>query len=289
MELFEAKLDSFHWICFLPLCNYQHCSANNYNFCRNIWHDFTLIFVESKNSIAMPELTKNWLTEKHIDFEYKKYLLLAYLQGVKKNFDSTRLYPWLAELIEHYKNTVAVRDNKQNLKQNFPQRISGVDSSSGKISFENLVSDDSLMKEIESIIEYAIPQFETRVEEGKTIYDIVEEHLYIQPVGVIPIHPDCGYMLLKGGKNAGTNVYEYQVTFFENAAKKYKAIHTHFVKTFTKNISTTFQSIKSDLVRENKHLPNPAAYAIETEMALPMEETFLPIAKRMLVRYISQA
>jgi hypothetical protein len=46
--------------------------------------------------------------------------------------------------------------------------------------------------------------------------------------------------------------------------------------------------MKSDLMRENKHLPNPAAYAIESEMSLPLEETFLPIAKRLLVRYISQ-
>ncbi len=237
----------------------------------------------------MADLTKNWLTEKHIDFEYKKYLLLAYLQEVKKNFDCTRLYPWLGELIEHYKNAVAVRDNKQVLQQNFPHRISGVEPSSGKLSYENLISDDQLMKELESIVEYAIPQFEQRVDEGKNIYDIVEEHVYIQPVGVIPLRPECGYMLLKGGENAHTTAFEYQITFFENASQKYKAIHTHFVRSFEKNISTSFQSIKNDLIRDNRHLPNPAAYAIETEMALPMEETFLPIAKRMLVRFISQA
>lgn len=236
----------------------------------------------------MAELTKNWLTEKHIDFEYKKYLLLAYLQDVKKNFDSTRLYPWLAELIEHYKNVVAVRDNKQNLMQHFPQRLSGI-TEAGQLSYEHVMGDDDLMKELESIVEYSIPQFETTVEEGRSIYDIVEEHLYIQPVGVIPIHPEYGYMLLKGGNSAATNVYEYQVSFFEASSTKYKAIHTHFIRSFEKNISTTFQSIKSDLVRENKHLPNPAAYAIETEMTLPLEETFLPIAKRMLVRYLSQA
>jgi len=235
----------------------------------------------------MSELSKNWLTEKLIDFEYKKYLLLAYLQEVRKNFDATKLYPWLAELIEHYKNVISVRDNKQNLKQHFPQRLSGIDSSSGKLTYENLLNDDELMQEIENIIEFAIPQFETRVEEGKNIYDIVEEHLHIQPVGVIPLNAENGYMFLKGGDKADTTVFEYQITFFENASKKYKAVHTHFVKSFTNSISTTYQSIKSDLLRENKKLPNPAAYAIETEMTLPLEETFLPIAKRMLVRFVS--
>lgn len=255
---------------------------------RNIWHSFSFLFVEPYISIAMAELTKNWLTEKHIDFEYKKYLLLAYLQDVKQNFDSTRLYPWLAQLIEHYKNAVSVRDNKQTLKENFPHRISGIDSSSGKLSYELLVKDDELMKELENIVEYAIPQFETRVEEGKSIYDIVEEHLYIQPVGIIPLNTEFGYMFLKGGDAADTNVYEYQITFWETASEKYKAIHAHYVKSYKKNISTTFQSMKSDLMRENKRLPNPAAYAIESEMVLPLEETFLPIAKRMLVRHLSQ-
>ena len=65
----------------------------------------------------MKALSKNWLTEKHIDFEYKKYLLLSYLQEVEHNFNSIRLYPWLAELIAHYKSVIAVKESKQELKK----------------------------------------------------------------------------------------------------------------------------------------------------------------------------
>ena len=237
----------------------------------------------------MTALSKNWLTEKHIDFEYKKYLLLAYLQDVGKQFGETKLYPWLAELIEHYKSTVAIRENKQNLKNLFPHRISGIDTTTKQVNYENILSDDELMQELENIIAYAIPQFENRVEEGKNVYDIVEDHLHLQPVGIIPLNIACGYMFLKGGETTSTSVYEYQVTFFENASEKFKAIHTHFIKIFAATISTSFQSIKVDLIRENKQIPNPAVYSIESEMTLPMEETFLPIAKRMLVRHISQA
>lgn len=236
----------------------------------------------------MADLSKNWLTEKHIDFEYKKYLLLAYLKEVRQNFNATRLYPWLAELIAHYKGAIAVKENKQNLKKYFPQRLSGINEK-GQVTYERIVEDDELMLELESIIEYAIPQFQQRVEEGRNIYDIVEEHVFIQPIGIIPLNAEFGYMFLKGGAVASTQVYEYQMTFFESATEKFKAIHTHFVKTFEKSISTTFQSIKTEMIRENKHLPNPATYAIETEMSLPMEETFLPIAKRMLVKHLSKS
>lgn len=238
----------------------------------------------------MSGLTQNWITEKHIDFEYKKYVLLAYLQEVKKNFDSIRLYPWLGELIEHYRNVVAVRENKQTLQKNFPQRLTGLDAPSVRLTYESLVNDDELMTEIENIIEFAIPQFQQHVEEGRSIYDIAEEHMHLQPVGVMPLKPDHGYLLLKGGDgSAQTTAYQYQVTLFENASQRYKAIHTHCIGIYEKNISTTYQSIKNDLIRENAAWPNPAAYAVETEMVLPLEETFLPIAKRLLVRHISAA
>jgi hypothetical protein len=47
----------------------------------------------------MADLNKNWLTEKYIDFEYKKYVLLAWLQEVNNNFQDQKLYPFLAQLI----------------------------------------------------------------------------------------------------------------------------------------------------------------------------------------------
>ena len=39
----------------------------------------------------MKQLNPNWLTEGWVDFEYKKYLLLAYLQKVSIDFDERKL------------------------------------------------------------------------------------------------------------------------------------------------------------------------------------------------------
>ena len=46
----------------------------------------------------MSSLSTNWITEKHIDFEYKKYVLLGYLQHVNESFTENKLYPSLSEL-----------------------------------------------------------------------------------------------------------------------------------------------------------------------------------------------
>lgn len=234
-------------------------------------------------------LSKNWLTEKHIDFEYKKYVLLAYFQQVSRRFDESKLYPWLADLLAHYKNLLEVQENKQTLQKHFPQRLSGIDNRSGGLTFESLMEDDELMQELEQIIRFAIPLFQEHAEEGKSIYDFVEERLNLFPIGVIPLGTGQGYLFLKRGSKAETNVYEYHLTFFEHANERYRAIHTHFVRNFTKRLTTTYESIKQELVRENKNLPNPAVYAVESTLTFPLEETFLPVAKRMLVKHISSS
>lgn len=231
-------------------------------------------------------LSKNWLTEKHIDFEYKKYVVLAYIKEVSENFEANRLYPTLSELVEHYRQLVSIKENKQHLKDAFPQRMQQVDMERFLINYEKIVEDDALMAELESIIEYSIPQFKHSLSEGKKIYDFIEEHLSISPVGVMPLYPEQGYMFIKNA-SADTIVYEYQITIFQQPDEKYRGIHTTYVKSYTKSFVNTYEYIKTDLVRENKNLPNPAAFAVESDLKLPLEQTLLPIAKRALVKKVS--
>ncbi len=235
----------------------------------------------------MERLNENWLTENHIDFEYKRYLLLAYLQHVSERFTETKLYPAFGELVQHYRNLVALRDQKKNLFESFPDKLSQADFTQFKLVYEKLSQDDSLMKEIESIIEFSIPQFQHYLAEGKKIYDIIESRINIIPIGIMPIHYDAGYMLLKSGKDCETRVYEYQLTIFEGPDERYRAISLHYLTSFEKTLGNTYENIKHELILFNRNLPNPATYAIETELILPIEETLLPLAKRSLMKFIS--
>ena len=235
----------------------------------------------------MKNLSTNWITEKIIDFEYKKYLLLAYLQEVNKRFEETKLYPVLSDLISHYKNMMLLKENKQMLFDSFPERMRGADITNLKLFFEKIIQDDAMMQEIEGIIEYSIPQFEQYLSEGKKIYNFIEGKLYIYPIGVIPLSPSEGYFFLQNGSSKETKIYEYQITIFENPDEKYRGIHAQFISTYKKNLSTSYESIKMDLIKHYKKLPNPATYVIETEMILPLEETLIPIAKRTLVKYLA--
>lgn len=75
----------------------------------------------------MGTLSENWLTENLIDFEYKKYVLLGYLQKVKEHFNEQKLYPDFAELIAHYKNLISLKNNATSLESGFKKNIKGID------------------------------------------------------------------------------------------------------------------------------------------------------------------
>ncbi len=235
----------------------------------------------------MASLSKNWITEKHIDFEYKKYVLLAYLNEVSNHFEENKLYPSLSELIEHYRQVAAIRDNKNNISGSFPKRINAMDMEKFRITYERIIEDDELMEEIVNIVNFSITQFEHHLREGKKIYDFIEEQLHIYPVGVMPLYPNEGYMLLNE-ITGETKVYEYQITLFEQPDEIYRGIATKYISSYQRSFSTTVESIKNELIRSNRSLPNPATYAIESELSIPHEETFLPVAKRMLVKFIAQ-
>lgn len=235
----------------------------------------------------MKELNKNWLTEGLIDFEYKKYILLDYLQFVKENFNEKKLYPYLSDLLFHYNNLLSIRQNKKLIHDNFPKQVTKADFERLQLIYEELVNDDKIMKEIEDIVTYALPKLEDHLTEGKDLYESIEDKMSISPVGVTPLYPDAGYIFIYIHNNTDTQVFEYQVTIFENSMEKFRGVYTNYVETFSKGLHNSFESMKISLIRKYRNLPNPATFLIETKVDCPFNETLLPIAKRLLVKHIS--
>ena len=75
----------------------------------------------------MKALNQNCITESHIDFEYKKYILLSYLKEMNKNFNEQKLYPFLSDLLQHYLSLNELKDKKVFVANHFPKQISRFD------------------------------------------------------------------------------------------------------------------------------------------------------------------
>jgi len=234
----------------------------------------------------MKSLSETWFADGYIDFELKKYTLLAYLQEVNTYFGEHKLYPQLADVIFHYNNLVAFRENKKFLQEQFPKKLTGIQLEKLQVLYEQMMEDDELMEELEPIIHYAAGEMRSTITNGTELYELVEDKLRISPVGIIPLEQNEGYFFLSN-ITSQTRVYQYRLSIYEKREEKYRSIRTEFIDTWYRSIANTYEHIKSELVRNRTQLPNPAVYAIQTEMNLPVEETLLPIAKRSLVRYIS--
>ena len=103
----------------------------------------------------MKKLSETWFAEGYIDFELKKYTLLAYLQQINKYFNESKLYPQLADLIFHYNNIVAFRENKKYLQEQFPKKLTGVQLEKLQNLYEQMIEDDDLMQQLEEIIHFS--------------------------------------------------------------------------------------------------------------------------------------
>ncbi len=236
----------------------------------------------------MKSLSETWFAEGRIDFELKKYTLLAYLQEVNKYFDENKLYPQLADIIFHYNNIVAFRENKKYLQEHFPKKLTGLQMEKLQVIYEQMLEDDELMQELENIIHYSASRIKKTISNGTEIYEFVEDKICITPIGLIPLDTKEGYFFLSAGNVKSTRVYHYRLSIFEKHDERYRSIKTRFIDNWVRSFSNTYEHIKSELIRNLRDLPNPAVYSIETDLNFPVEETLLPVAKRRLVRFISE-
>ena len=160
----------------------------------------------------MMNLSETWFVEGNIDFESKKYLLMAYLQQISTQFNEQKLYPHLADAIFHYNNIVAFKENKRFLQQQFPKRLTGIQIQKLEILYEEMIADDELMSELEDITLYASHKIKKTIDIGTEIYHQVEENLSITPIGILPLQNTEGYFLLSHAGYRYTRVYHYYLS-----------------------------------------------------------------------------
>jgi hypothetical protein len=232
-------------------------------------------------------LSKNWIIENNTDPEYKSYQLLAYLQEVFNSFELRKLYPHLADLVDHHRNLKALRDGTAGLESVFPKALSGINPADQTLDFQATIRREDMMEDLMVIIDQSLPLIEQHLNAGTQLYEAIEKELHISVVGILPMHIEEGYILVNNGNEPQTRVFNYNITVIEHFKEKFRGIRTGLVGTYKRSISNSMGSIKLDLVRSNPSLPNPVALAVETELTYPMTETLLPILKRSVVRFLS--
>ncbi len=230
----------------------------------------------------MTKLNKNWLTDGHIDFEYKKYVLLAYLDYVAGEFSRQKLFPGLTDVHDHLTSGLRLQKEKEALQRTFPRKVVRVDPASLHIDYEEVFRETPELSELNGILDYAIPLFSKTLREGEARVEDIQAELLLAPVGIMPLRNEEGYLFIARASSAETVVFQYRVTLYGRHACR--EIDTTHVGVFRRGISSTVESIKAELIKKYHQLPNPATYIVEAKRNYPLEETLLPLAKQLMVR-----
>ncbi|MBD2756023.1 hypothetical protein [Spirosoma validum] len=235
----------------------------------------------------MKKLQPDWFTQNWLDAEYQKYVVMAYLQAVQQNFTEYRLCPDLPDLRDHYNAGIRFSRGKGTLNAAFPKRISRVTGPPPRIEYKSDVTEPDFMAEMDAIMEFALPRFQTMLSEGQQRWADIASSLTLAPVGLLPLRPEEGYLLLHATNQSETQVYYFSITLYSEQEPGGRLVQLRFVEVVRKSLVNTFENIKLDLIRKHRQLPNPATYTLESRHTYPVQETLLPIARQLLAQAVA--
>lgn len=235
----------------------------------------------------MAPLRNDWLTEGIFDFEYKKYVLLSYLQQVDQQFTKNYYFPHFNELRFHFQSCVGLRSNKEAIKMAFPKTLKGINTKDMRLEYEENEQDGQLMGELNYILDFAIPLFSSTLDRGAAKIAEVSENISISPVGIVPLRTDEGYLLFVNPSEKAVSIFQYGLTFYDEF--KERQIRTQFVDKERIGLGNTVAQLKVSLTRRNSSLPNPATYVVESKYDYPLEETLLPVTRKIMLQQLNIA
>lgn len=237
----------------------------------------------------MKALDQNWVTDSPVDFEYKKYLLLAYLQHCHTHFSETKLYPPLGELLQHYRNLHDLKCNVDQMQASFPKELSGIDYKKLALQFEHTVKGDEFLQTINELMEFAMPNLKSAIEDGQMIFDLVEKNIELSPVGIMPMYNYDGYVFIHENSTEDVHIYQYHYSIIHASDEKYRSLSMDYLYRETRSITNSFENIKLKLIRLYRDLPQPATFLCRSKLHFPLLETLVPVTRRLMIKSLSAA
>ena len=218
------------------------------------------------------------------DMEKRQYTILAALIERRNEFLHSRLYPSLVELMDAREVLVKLAAEKNNISQSIPRQLKDVDWQTKKLVYENQDANIPDIERMFELIYWALPFIDATIEEGKTLYDFVDENVQLEGVGIMPVYTDEGYFFVPEHRASILHVLRYEMSLFTDEGHNYRAMRTNEVESVRQEtMRLALEDLKLRLIKQHLELPNPATFVCETDLDFPYAETMLPVIKRKLM------
>ena len=236
--------------------------------------------------MAHSTLPSDWLTGGVLDAEYKQYILLAWLKQWEREFRDVKIYPGLGSLTEAHRELTTFQIEQRQWRKALQGPLQGLDFASRRLIYKHFNAHPELQKYLDELLAFALPQIEKSIATGKNLYEIVEEHVEIEPVGVQPLYRDEGYLFVYDEDQREVHNYRYAKSPIILNGERHVQLSLTPVEQLKKSWAETFEHMKVRLARQFPELPNPAVFLARVSYSFPLQHTTLPVAKRRLVRLL---
>ena len=236
------------------------------------------------------QLDPEWIFQEPIDFEHKKYKLLAYLQKCDKRFDELKIYPDFVELSLHLANLQSI--SKENTMLTTKKKFKSCDD---EILFKELIPkkvpklDEVDQLEIDKTVRYSGEKIYEAFNIAKSIWTIAQDAISVHiKKNKERLEDGMGYIYFRRRSDEQLLVWEYEIRK-EVAYELNSRTYLNLIFSGSSDEKTFSDIIEEKSVWNNtdffKDIP---VFEVKSSQEFPFEETFIPMMKRQLMSYVFQ-
>lgn len=234
-------------------------------------------------------LDTDWIISEPIDFEYKKYILFAYLKKVDNLLSQNKIYPTFIELSLHLatlqtllKEDVLLYTDK--IFKSFDDEILLKELKAKEIP---LFSDDE-KTELNKIITYSTSKFLDYFNIYKSYWSLIYDSISITiKRNKKNLNSNLGYLVYQDAQSNRQYIWEYTIKKFTPELDEYYT-DLNLIYSGEKK-GAKLNDILAEKTTFNSNFKTLPIFNVKTDNEYPLFETLLPIFKRKMVSYILQS
>lgn len=213
------------------------------------------------------------------DAESARYRVLAGLQRARRAFTQFRVEPALARLSALQNDLRALLGGADRVDQSGP--AVGVDWEAGRLVRAAPPAPLAL-----DLARWALPRLEDAVGEGRALYAFAQEHAALDPVGLVPPYRSEGFLLVEDGGRP-VRALRYRLSALTGADGRARGLQMEPVPVALDPLAPA-PTWKAALAAAAPDLASPATFRLHADVALPVEETLVPVARAKLVSLVRE-
>ena len=148
---------------------------------------------EFNMEVEMERLHLNSFLHVAADSQSARHRIFAGLNIYRHELNHNRLFPAFSELVELNTGLCTLLEQHEEFIRDLPRDIESLDWENRIITYKKPSWQCTELQRVLELAEWSLPFIDHLLNEGKEIFDFVEEHPSLEEVGIAPLYRDEGF------------------------------------------------------------------------------------------------